>query len=491
MRTIIAIICCLFASAAHAASPNFVVIVADDLGYGDLGCFGHPEIKTPNLDRLAAQGLKLTHCYSASAVCSPARAGLMTGRTPHRTGVYTHIPFMSPMHLPAGEITIATLLKQAGYATAHFGKWHLNGQFNLPPQPQPRDHGFDYSLGVQNNALPNHRNPYNFIRNGIPMGPIEGYSGSIVADDVARWLADERPRDKPFFLYICFNEPHEPIATDPRFTAGYAAAHPDDPSRVAYYGNVTQMDDAVGRVLQALEQHDLADDTFVFFTSDNGPARTRWHNSGSSGGLRDFKGHLYEGGIRAPGIIRFPGRIAPGSVSDQPVIGCDLLPTMCELAGIQPPRDSAIDGVSITPLFTGGRLPERPLYWQFIWSWSRPQVAMRVGDWKILASLDGPKPDSPVDITDNNMGLVKRGSLAQFELYNLADDPAEITDLAAAQPQRLAALQKQLEAMHLSVQAESPVWPHYNDVRYENDRIVWPDYIAKPLPGGNPRRLVR
>lgn len=482
-------------SLSHAAAPppNILLIVADDLGYGDLACFGHEEIRTPHLDRLAAEGMRLTHCYSSSAVCSPARAGLMTGRTPHRTGVYTHIPFMSPMHLPAGEVTVATLLKGAGYATAHIGKWHLNGQFNLPTQPQPADHGFDYSFGVQNNALPNHHNPYNFVRNGIPCGPIEGYSGPIVAGEAVAWLTQQRPRDKPFFMYVCFNEPHEPIATDPRFAAIYAAKHPDDPSRVAYYGNVTQMDDSIGRILAALDEQGLRDNTLVWFTSDNGPARTRWHNAGSAGGLRDFKGHLHEGGIRVPGIVRWPGHVAPGSISDEPVIGYDFLPTACDLAGIAPPRDRTIDGTSILPILTGGELaePPRPLYWQFIWSWSEPQVAMRIGDWKILASLDGPRPDSPVNITENNMALVKHATLKDYQLYNLADDPKETTDLAAAESRKLAELRERLEAMHRSVKSDSPTWPPYTDVRYESQRIIWPDYVAKPLPGGNPKRLVR
>ena len=173
-------------SSRAGAAPNFLVVLADDLGYGDLGCYGNEAVHTPHLDRLAAEGLRFTDCYAAAANCSPSRAGLMTGRTPWRLGIHNWIPMLSPMHLQASETTIATLLRDAGYATCHTGKWHLNGMFNLTGQPQPNDHGFDHWFSVQNNALPNHRNPYNFVRNGIPVGPLEGYSSGLVTDEAVR-----------------------------------------------------------------------------------------------------------------------------------------------------------------------------------------------------------------------------------------------------------------------------------------------------------------
>ena len=150
---------------------NFLIVLCDDLGYGDLGCYGHTVVQTPNVDHFAGEGLKLTDCYAAAANCSPARTGLMTGRTPYRVGIHNWIPMLSPMHVRESEITIATLLRDAGYDTCHSGKWHLNGWFNLPGQPQPNDHGFDHWFSTQNNCLPNHRHPYNFVRNSIPVGP--------------------------------------------------------------------------------------------------------------------------------------------------------------------------------------------------------------------------------------------------------------------------------------------------------------------------------
>ena len=465
---------------ADAPRPNVVFILADDLGYGDLGCFGHPEIRTPHLDALAAEGLRLTACYSAAAVCSPARAGIMTGRTPNRAGIYGAIPFLSPIHLRPQETALPQLLKRAGYATAQVGKWHLNGYFNLYGQPQPPHFGFDHWFAVQNNALPNHRNPENFARNGAQLGRIEGFSGGIVADEAVRWLRDVRDRSKPFFLYVALNEPHEPIATDPKFSARYQQAHPDDPSRVAYYGNVTQMDDAVGRVLAELKRQNLADNTLVWFTSDNGPARTAWHNAGSSGGFRSYKGNVYEGGIRVPGIVRWPARIKPGSVSGVPVSGVDVLPTLCELAGAPLP-DRPLDGVSVTPVFNG-RAPQRaqPLYWQYLWVPNGPQVALRDGPWKILARIEAPRPRGG-NITADVIKAIRQAPLAGFELYQIENDPGEKNELGAREPERLVRMKAALEAFHAGVAADAPDWPEFIDPRYEQQVIQWPDYKARPL----------
>ena len=176
------------AQTAPNSRPNYLVVVADDLGYGDLGCFGSEIVKTPNIDRFASEGLRLTSCYSAASNCSPARTGLMTGRTPYRVGVHTAIPFNSPMHMRSSEITIASLLRRSGYTTCQVGKWHMNGRFNHPSQPQPPDHGFDYWFATQNNALPNHKDPDNFVRNGTPVGKTEGYSADIMAKEAIGWL---------------------------------------------------------------------------------------------------------------------------------------------------------------------------------------------------------------------------------------------------------------------------------------------------------------
>jgi arylsulfatase A len=469
----------IFSCAADEAAsrPNVVVILADDLGYGDLACYGHPKVKTPHIDRFAAEGLKLTSCYAAAANCSPARTGLMTGRTPTRVGVYNWIPMFCPMHVRRSEITVATLLRNSGYDTCHSGKWHLNGDFNLPSQPQPWDHGFNHWFSTQNNALPNHRNPNNFVRNGQPAGQLEGYSADLVTDEAAVWLEKKRDKSKPFFLYACYHEPHEPIASAKKYADLYPS---DDPSFSAHHGNITQLDAGFGRLLATLDRLDLRKDTFIFFTSDNGPAITSIHPHGSAGPLRDKKGDLYEGGIRVPGLIQWPGHVKSGTVSDEPVSGVDVLPTLCELAGTEPPTDRVLDGASFLPVLSGGKVErDHPLYWQFNRARSDVKVVMRDGDWKILARLDTEPPKPSGGIVENEMHLLKTSELTDFRLYNLKEDIAETSDLAEKNPQEFARLKKELERLYLEVRTEAPIWPAWEWPRYESQRIVWPEYWLK------------
>ncbi|MBS0209678.1 MAG: sulfatase-like hydrolase/transferase [Planctomycetes bacterium] len=467
-------------TAAAVERPNFVVVLADDLGYGDLGCFGHPTVRSPNLDRLAAEGCRLTQCYSAGAVCSPSRAGLMTGRTPCRLGINNHIPQLSPLHLQAKELTVAKLLQGAGYATCHVGKWHLCGKFNEPSQPQPKDHGFDYWFSTQNNAMPSHKDPSNFVRNGEPCGTISGYASQIVADEAIDWLSNQRDQAKPFFLYVCFHEPHEPIRTASEFALQYDAI--EDPSTKNYFGNITQMDHNLGRLLATLDRLNLRDNTLVWFTSDNGPARTKYHNAGSAGGLREFKGHVYEGGIRVPGIVQWRDKIKPGSTSDEPVCGIDLLPTVCAIAGVAAPADRVIDGQNVWPLLTGEKFArEKPLYWQYPLSQTPPTVALRAGDWKIVGQVsERPTTLQPV-VTEQSMHALKTAELAQCELYNLRDDRAETNDLGTMQPEQFAAMRALLEAKYKEVRAEMPVWPLFNAPNLDGKQIEWPNYTAPPL----------
>ena len=350
MKTLIPLLLFAVAAVAENRPPNIIIVLTDDLGYGDIGCYGNKIVKTPHLDRFAREGMRFTDCYAAAANCSPSRTGLMTGRTPTRVGVHNWIPMFSPMHVPKEEITIATILQNGGYDTAHVGKWHMNGRFNMPGQPQPNDHGFNHWFATQNNALPNHRDPWNFVRNGTPVGPLKGYAADIVTDEAIHWLRAWRDKSKPFFLFVCYHEPHEPIASDPRFAKDYPS---DDPSFTAYWANVAQMDASFGRLMAELDKQKLREDTFVFFTSDNGPARTGFHPHGETDGLRHKKGSVYEGGIRVPGIMRWPGKIKSDTVQRTPVSGVDLLPTLCNVTGLKPPTDRHLDGTSISGLFHG------------------------------------------------------------------------------------------------------------------------------------------
>jgi arylsulfatase A len=429
------------AGVEKATKTNFLVILCDDLGYGDVGCFGNKTIQTPSIDKLAAEGMKLTACYASAPVCSPSRTGMLTGRTPYRVGVYDWIPAGSPMHLRRSEITVAALLQKAGYDTCHAGKWHCNGRFNSPEQPQPGDLGFDHWFSTQNNAAPSHRNPVNFVRNGKPVGPTEGFSSSVVADEAIGWLEKRKDPRRPFFLFVCFHEPHEPIDSPAELVARYPQAAKR--GEALHHANVTQMDSQVGRLMQALDRLKLRDDTLVFFTSDNGPETLdryagAWRSHGSPGPLRGMKLWLYEGGFRVPGVIRWPGKAKPGQVCDEPVCNLDVLPTFCEIAGVAPPADRALDGASFLPIFAGKPVARKqPLYWQYDNALGWAKLAMRDGDWKILADAKQTK----------------------FELYNLRQDIGEKQDLAAQEPERLKTMAARLKQIHAQVQAEGPRWP--------------------------------
>ncbi len=307
--------------------PNFVVILCDDLGWGDLSCYGHPHIRTPRLNRLAGEGIRFTSYYSAAPVCSPSRVGLLTGRNPNRAGVYDWIPQANQrdaaplsrnlVHMRAEEVTLPGLLRTAGYATAMAGKWHCNAAFNDPRQPQPGDAGFDHWMATQNNAHPSHENPTNYVRNGKRVGPLQGFSCRLAAAEGITWLESHvahRP-DQPFFLYLPFHEPHEPVMSPPELVAGYSkVARNEDEAQ--YFANVENVDRAVGDVLDALDRLQVADNTLVLFTSDNGPETLKRYPAGkrsygSPGPLRGMKLWTTDGGFRVPGIVRWPGHARP------------------------------------------------------------------------------------------------------------------------------------------------------------------------------------
>ena len=272
--------------------PNLVVIICDDLGWGDLGCYGHPHIRTPRLNDLSKEGIRFTSFYSAAPVCSPLRVGSMTGRNPCRAGVYDWIPNVnqqdaSPLsrhlvHMRAEEVTLPVVLRTAGYATAMAGKWHCNAAFNDPRQPQPGDAGFDHWMATQNNAHPSHENPDNYVRNGKRVGPLKGYSCRLAAAEGIAWLDSQRERraDQPFFLYLAFHEPHEPVKSPPELVAGYSnVARNNDEAE--YFANVENVDLAVGDVLDGADRLRVADNTLVLFTSDNGPESLKRYPAGT------------------------------------------------------------------------------------------------------------------------------------------------------------------------------------------------------------------
>lgn len=412
-----------------ATQPNILLIYVDDLGYGDLGSYGHPVIKTPNIDALANGGLRLTNYYAPSALCSPSRAGLLTGRYPYRSGIKSWIPEGSDNYLHDEEITLAEILKSVGYATAHIGKWHLNSDLGSDTEPQPTDQGFDYFYGHNAFQIPTNHNPTNIFRNRVSLGMQNGYTADLYADESIEWIKN-RDQDKPFFLYLSMAEPHTTFENPAEYNQMYSdftegtivpieSGGPVPPKdRLVprgpgeYYANITYMDSQLGRVLQALDDLGLEDDTVVVFASDNGPVTSAWlqwyetNAYGSTGGFRGRKHFLYEGGIKVPAIIRYPGVTRPGSSSDELVLGTDIFTTLVKIGGGEIPQDRPIDGIDIGPMLGGGSLPDRAVFWSLS-SHGELEFAVRHGSWKLLFDRDH----------------------APRELYDLAEDPLEFFNL--------------------------------------------------------------
>ncbi|MEE9367331.1 MAG: sulfatase-like hydrolase/transferase [Pontiella sp.] len=461
-------------SGAATERPNIIVMLCDDLGHGDLSCYGHEIIKTPNLDGLASGGLRFTDCYAASTVCSPSRAGLFTGRNPNRAGIYDWIGG-GPVHLRREETTLPALLQKAGYATMLSGKWHLNGRFNQPDlQPTPGDHGFDYWFATSNNAGPNHHNPQNFVRNGKKVGKIEGYSSSIVVQEALGWIDGRKEKKKPFAVFLTFHEPHQPIASPPDLIKQYKPFE-TIPGQADYWANVAQVDRAVGELLKGLEDRKVRDNTLLVFTSDNGPEEWMrypgvWNSHGTPGAVdgvpfRGWKLDVFEGGIRVCGIVNWPAEIKQGRVVSVPICATDLLPTLCEVAEAKVPANLHLDGTSIMPLICGGDSLTRsaPLFWFYYNARGYANFALRDGDYMLLARRTGPQYRAGTPYTPDRFPGIGETTVRSAELYNLRTDPMEVVNLAKKEPDRLKAMQVQLEEQLKDIQKTAPSWRKDNE----------------------------
>ena len=424
--------------------PNIVLIFTDDQGYNDIGCFGSPDIRTPNLDAMAEQGIRFTDFYVAASVCSASRAALLTGCYPDRVGVKgVFFPNRGYDGLHPDEITIADLLKTKGYATGIFGKWHLGHHAPFLPS----NHGFDewFGLPYSNDMWPvgyggersgkGHKasypelylyegsRPVELVETLEDQGRLTMRYGERAVDFI------DRHADEPFFLYLPHSLPHVPL--------GVNAAR-DGRSTYGPYGDViAEIDDTVGMVLAALERHDLADDTLVIFTADNGPWLNYGDHAGTTGGLREGKGTAWEGGVRVPCVMRLPGTIPAGSVSEQLASTIDLLPTIAALTGARLP-EREIDGVDLTAQLAGGVEPVRREYWYY---YGRDLCAVRRDHWKLVLPHDyrsyvGVEPGE-----DGFPGPYAKGRAA-LALYDLATDPGETTDVAAGHPEVVAELER-------------------------------------------------
>lgn len=441
------------AAGAAETPPNVVVILADDLGYGDLGCYGHPTIRTPHLDRMAAEGMRFTDFYSAAEVCTPSRTALLTGRYPIRSGMchdrFRVLRTKSTGHLPDDEITLAELLRGRGYATGCFGKWHL-GNFTLNPAGAPARHGFDAFVGLPHS---NDMDPAGQIPRGASGSPdpqpawwkagVYRGSGDAIeevvrpvdqttltprtVDDAVAFIGDHAAR--PFFLYVPLSFPHVPL---------FASADFRGKSPRGLYGDVVEELDAnVGRILAALRERGLAERTLVIFSSDNGPWLIMNQQGGSAGLLRDGKGSTWEGGMRVPAIAWWPGTIAPGQVHHGVATMLDILPTVAALAGAPLPADRPIDGVDLRQALVANEPVEREAFYYYR---GQQLFAVRSGRWKAHLATQGSYGD-PAPVRHDPP-----------QLYDLAVDPGERFDVAAAHPDEAARLVKLARAHEASFQ---------------------------------------
>lgn len=442
----------LFAERAPALAlfppnrPNILIIVADDLGWGDPSCFGNTRFQTPGIDRLAREGTRFTQFYQAAAVCTPARAAMLTGRWPAQLRM--HAPLLEARSNAARDIalrldpevpTVADLLRDAGYATIHVGKWHLGTAEGIDlAQPSLLDYGFDASHWVDGKAHVEGRAVDLFAVQERPAG-----SATLVDATLA---AIDQVKDKPFYCQLWLTDVHAPLAPSTEQRAPFRGQTPDgftSPLEV-YAASVTAMDRQIARLLEQLDARGIASNTLIIFTSDNGPAdpvtpQSTWSAAGSPGPFRGLKRSLYEGGIRVPFIVRWPGTTPAGAVNDAAVIsGVDLITTFCEVAGATVPSEvkgeSALDawrGATVAPLRA------HPLMWEWRYPahghpWMRsPSLAIRDGAWKLLMNHDG----------------------TRVELYDIPRDPSELANVADRQPEVVARLSAALQAWSKSLPA--------------------------------------
>jgi arylsulfatase A len=443
---------------SKTSKPNFIVIFADDLGYGDLGIFGHPTIKTPNLDKMAVEGQKWTNFYVAAPVCTPSRAGLLTGRLPIRSGMCSdkrRVLFPdSNGGLPQSEITIARALKEKGYQTAAIGKWHLGHKSPF----LPTDHGFDSYFGIPySNDMDrvSGTGTGNYVESQIDLAEEENFKAYNVPllrnDKIVERPADQRTitkryteeaiskikslKDDPFFIYLAHSLPHIPLFRSEEFK---------DVSLAGFYGDVTEeIDWSVGQILKTLKEEGIDENTLVIFTSDNGP----WHvfntHGGTAGLLRGAKGGTFEGGMREPTVFWWPGKIKQGVVMDMATT-MDLLPTFCNLSGTKLPDDRVYDGYDISPLIFGTGKSKRDVVFYYR---GQKVYAIRKGDYKahfITQNEYGsqtahPVTNPPMEIT--NIPTVHETPL----LYNVNVDPSEKFNIAEEHPEIIAEIRKVLE----------------------------------------------
>lgn len=444
MRATILAACLMVADlggAVVARPPNVVIFYADDMGIGDVGCFGCKDIATPNIDALATAGVRFTNYYAAAPVCSPSRAALLTGRYPSRAGVPSNVSSQPGVAgMPTEQITIAELAKTRGYATGCIGKWHLG----FSQDTQPNAQGFDYFFGHHAGCIdyfshtfyweasaPPHHDLY---RNRVEVHEEGQYMTYLITREATRFIDDHR--DEPFLLYVPYNAPHYPTQAPERYLDRYAHLPRE---RRLYAALVVAMDESIGRIMERLGRYGLTDRTLVFFASDNGASRETRSNGGggSSGPFREGKFSLFEGGIHMPAVLSWPGTVPCGETRDQLVMAIDLFPTIAEIIDADLPAGRDIDGRSWGPLLKDRRSAgHETLYWV-----SAKQIAIRQGRWKLVRNGL---------LTPGMSRLDTASGEDEIFLADLDADPSEKINLRRQHPD----LVEQLLALHAKWMAE-------------------------------------
>jgi arylsulfatase A len=457
------------------ARPNVILVLMDDLGWADLGCYGSTYHKTPNIDRLAAEGMRFTQAYAACPVCSPTRASILTGKWPARLHLTDWLPGRTDMpgqmlnrpkfrqELPLEEVTLAEHLKAAGYATAHIGKWHLGGKgFG------PREQGFDVNIGGNEKGSPSgYFAPFDSKKGrdvpGLEDAPEGAYLTDLFTDQAVKFIHDNK--DHPFFLYLPHFAVHTPLQAKKDLIAKYEAGknQPGRQSNPTYAAMLESADESVGRILKTLEELKLSEQTIVLFTSDNGGLAT---NEGANtpatinAPLREGKGHLYEGGIRVPLIVRWPGKVKERFTNETPVCSIDYLPTILELCGVGGDKGQGTvkkvgDGLSLVPLLKDtGPASRDAFYWHYPHysnQLGKPGGAIRAGNYKLIEFYED----------------------GRRELFNLKDDRGEGTNLADKEPAKVKELAEKLDAWRKSVDAQMMTAnPDYHPNPQDKERVI-------------------
>lgn len=446
---------CLFAlfsfilPLAAAEKPNVIIIYTDDQGSVDANCYGSKDLATPNIDRLAETGVRFTQMLAPSAICSASRAGLLTGRIPARAGVPSNVSSKEgEVGMPSEQVTMAELFGSAGYATGHFGKWHLG----YTPETMPNGQGFDYSFGHMGGCIDNYShffywngpNRHDLWRNGEHVWADGEYFGDLMQEELHHFI--EEKKEKPFFVYWAINWPHYPLQGTPKWREYYADL--EEP-RSKYAAFVSTTDEIIGLLLDKLEAEGLRENTIVLFQSDHGHSveERTFFGGGSAGPYRGHKGNLFEGGLRVPSVVSWPGGLPKGEVREELVTGMDWFPTMAELAGVEIPEGHHIDGKSIAAVIKDdAESPHDDVYWRLGANPSKAKWVVRQGDWKLLGNAaEIVRPEGASELSAKGKKLF---------LVNLKEDIGERVNLRDKNPEKLKALLKIRESYEASLATE-------------------------------------